>query len=312
MDIPYSARADVAALIDALERRFATEPLHYGHGTAAPGDEAAWLVFGALGLDFGAAATHYSRPVSEAEWLRVAALAARRIDERKPVAYLLGSAWFCGLEFYVDERVLVPRSPLAEVIEDGFSPFAADAKRILDLGTGSGCIAIAAALCAPGARVDAVDISHDALEVARENVFRHGVADRVRLLESDFFAALDPAGDGPYDVIVSNPPYVDAEEMAALPDEYRHEPRLGLESGPDGLDSTLAILHDAAGFLSRDGVLIVEVGASAAALDALLPAVPFLWLEFEHGGDGVFLLTRSQLEAHAADFAHALDERHVG
>ena len=304
----------VETLIRDLTRRFDVAGLHYGHGTDRALDEAAWLVFGALGRDHAAVPEIYARPISDSELRVVEQLAGRRVDERVPVAYLLGKAWFCGLEFVVDDRVLVPRSPLGELIEQRFAPWVAEESidRALDLGTGSGCIAIAKTLAFPGAQVDAVDISPGALEVAKENRRRHDVESRLSLIQSDFFVALDPGVHGPYQLIVANPPYVDAEDMASLPEEYRHEPELGLASGADGLDSTLSILHDAPRFLAQDGVLIVEVGNSAAALTTLLPKLPFVWLEFEHGGDGVFLLTCRDLKDHADSIAVQMDQRHVG
>jgi ribosomal protein L3 glutamine methyltransferase len=225
-----------------------------------------------------------------------------RIVERRPAAYLMGRMWFAGLEFVVDPRVIVPRSPFAELIAARFAPWIdpGRVRRVLDIGTGSGCIAIACALAFPEARVDAVDLSAAALDVARLNVERHGVADRVGLHRGDVY---DPVGDRVYDVIVSNPPYVSDDEMAALPAEHRHEPDLALRAGADGLDVVSRILAGALARLSGNGVLFAEVGDSEERVRERWPSVPFTWLEFAHGGGGVFLLTRQELEAHGSAFA---------
>lgn len=299
----------VEALIREVADSFATARLNYGHGTDDPLDEAAYLVFSRLGLRHEAAAEVYQTRVSAEELAAVRALARRRIDDRVPTAYLVNEAWFAGHCFYVDERVLIPRSPIAELIDEGFRPWVRPEQvaRVLDLGTGSGCIAIATAMALPHVQVDAVDISEEALDVAALNVARFGLAQRVRLHAADFFAAFD---DERFDIIVANPPYVDRRDMAELPAEYRHEPTLALASGHDGLDSTLTILHDAGRFLTDDGVLIVEVGNSERALTQSLPALPFVWLEFARGGTGVFLLTRRDITQYQADIASAVKQRH--
>lgn len=266
----------------------------FGHGTDNALDEAAELVFFAAGLQHENAARHYPEKLSQAQCDAVLELFRRRIDERVPAAYLTRRMWFAGLEFYVDERVLVPRSPIAELIERGFEPWvdAQRVQRVLDIGTGSGCIAIAAAVALPQAQVDAADVSADALAVTAINVARHGVQERVRALQSDVFDALEGQR---YDVIVSNPPYVGAQEMSELPDEYRREPELGLRGGTDGLDIVRRILDGAHRHLNEGGVLIVEVGNSEVALVEAFPHIPFTWLEFERGGGGVFLLTEEEL-----------------
>jgi ribosomal protein L3 glutamine methyltransferase len=274
--------------------RFAAAGLHYGHGTDNPIDEALVLVRHALHLDHDLPPEFYAARLTDAEKRVVLDLFDRRIKERMPAPYLTGEAWFGGLPFFVDRRVLIPRSPFAELIESGFSPWleAERVERVLDLCTGSGCIAIACALEFPAAEVDAVELSPEALEVAQRNVERHAVADQVALLEGDLWG---PVTGRRYDLIVSNPPYVSDVEMAMLPPEYVHEPDLGLRSGPQGLDVIRRILAGARQHLRPGGVLVVEVGDSAAAVAGTWPELPFTWLEFSRGGSGVFLLTAEEL-----------------
>ena len=284
----------VAELIRFGADEFERAGLAYGHGTDNPVDEAAALVFHALDLDHAKAAEAYeSKPGAEGS-RRVLELLAERVSRRVPAAYLMRRMWFAGLEFEVDERVIVPRSPFAELVHAGFRPWIDPerVRRVLDVGTGSGCIAIACALTFPEARVDAVDVSPDALEVAARNVARHGAGDRLRLLQGDVF---EPVGAARYDLIVSNPPYVSDAEMDALPVEYRHEPDLALRAGRDGLDVVRRILAGAAAHLEPWGALFVEVGDSDERLQEAFPRLPFTWLEFEHGGGGVFMLRASEL-----------------
>jgi ribosomal protein L3 glutamine methyltransferase len=294
--LPAPDPATVEQLIHYGTLLFEQSRLWFGHGTDNAFDEAAELVFFGAGLRHEDAAEAYGEQLGAAERATVLALFERRIRERIPAAYLTHRMWFAGHEFYVDERVLVPRSPIAELVEAQFQPWIAPGsiRRILDIGTGSGCIAIASALAVPQARVDASDVSDAALAVTAINIDRLGVGERVRAIRSDVFAAL--RGER-YDIIVSNPPYVGDAEMADLPQEYRHEPATGLHSGVDGLDVVRRILSGAAAHLEPHGILIVEVGNSEAALTAAFPQAPFTWLEFERGGGGVFLLSAEQLES---------------
>jgi ribosomal protein L3 glutamine methyltransferase len=295
LDLPAPDPATVEQLIHYGTLMFEQAVLWFGHGTDNAFDEAAELVFFGAGLRHEDAADVYSRQVSAAERATVLALFRRRVDERVPAAYLTRRMWFAGHEFYVDQRVLVPRSPIAELVEAQYQPWIATSniRRILDIGTGSGCIAIASALVLSSAHVDAADISDDALAVTSLNIARHDVQSRVRAIRSDVFDAL--AGER-YDIIVSNPPYVGDLEMAQLPQEYRHEPASGLHAGVDGLDVVRRILREASAHLQPHGILIVEVGNSESAVIEAYPHVPFTWLEFERGGGGVFLLTAEQLK----------------
>jgi len=270
--------------------------LHFGHGTDNAWDEARWLILGSLALPFDSPDWVLDTRIATPERERLSQLLKRRVVEREPVAYLLGEAWFAGSRFEVDHNVLVPRSPIAELIQAGFEPWlgGAEPARILDLCCGSGCIGIAAGLHFQGATVDLADISPAALAVAQRNVALHGVADRVQVRASDLFSAL---ADERYDLILCNPPYVDAAEMAALPPEFRHEPRLGLAAGEDGLDLVHRILAEAREHLSETGTLVLEVGASADALEAAYPRLPLLWPDFERGGQGVALIRAADLPA---------------
>lgn len=290
------ARDELLTIRDFLRwaaSEFIAAKLYYGHGTDNPWDEAEQLVLHAI---------HLAPPLGD-EWLdahltrsereRVVTNIQRRIEERIPAAYITGQAWFAGLPYVVDERVLVPRSPIAELIEKRFAPWlVSDPQQILDLCTGSGCIGIACAHAFPDAEVQLSDISYDALAVAEENIQQHGMTERIFALQSDLFENL--LGQR-FDLIVSNPPYVDAEDMASLPDEFHAEPELGLSSGDDGLDFTRRLLKEAANYLTEEGLLVVEVGNSWPALEGAYPTLPFTWVEFERGGHGVFVLTAQDL-----------------
>lgn len=273
---------------------FRQHDLYYGHGTDNPWDEAVMLAIYVLKLPAENAPEILQRRLTSDEQLQLYNLAVRRVSQRIPVPYLTNEAWFAGERYYVNEHVLIPRSPLAEIIAQQFQPWlgSLQPKRILDLCTGSGCLAIYCSKEFPQAQVDAVDISPEALAVARKNVELHNCGAQLNIIESDLFSAL---GSNKYDIIISNPPYVSAEDMASLPLEYTHEPVLALASGTSGLDLTNKILQQAAQHLTADGLLIVEVGNSWYALEEQYPNVAFTWLEFAAGGEGVFVLTADYL-----------------
>lgn len=273
--------------------KFNENGLYYGHGTESAWDEAIALVLHILHLPHEINPTILDARLTNSERDLIDKMIQRRIIERIPVPYLTHEAWFAGLPYYVDERVLIPRSPIAELIENRFQPWLEhEISHILDLCTGSGCIATACAKAFPECTINASDISADALAVAKINILRHGVEDQIHLYQANLFNGLPHQK---YDIIVSNPPYVNAEEMSELPPEFHHEPKLGLEAGQNGLDIVLHILRNAQQFLNPQGILIVEVGNSEYALDEHFPDIPFTWLEFQRGGGGVFLLTEKQL-----------------
>ncbi|MCX7555879.1 50S ribosomal protein L3 N(5)-glutamine methyltransferase [Xanthomonadaceae bacterium JHOS43] len=294
--------AELVTIIDLIRygaSRFGEAGLTFGHSYDNALDEATQLTLHALHLPHDLSPVYGQARLTEAEKAKVLTLFQRRVDERIPACYLTGEAWFAQLCFLTDARALVPRSPIAELIEVGYQPWVGErpVSRVLDLCTGSGCIAIATAVHQPYWQVDGVDLSADALALAQSNVERFDVADRVRLLQSDLFTALD--GER-YDLIVTNPPYVTHAETDALPPEYAFEPDLGLRAGDDGLDIALRILRDAPDHLTEDGLLICEVGESERALVALLPEVPFSWIEFRVGQMGVFVIERDDLVHHHA------------
>lgn len=284
---------NVGERIEAAARALEAAGVAFGHGTTNAFDEAAWLVLWKLGLPLDALDVHARRPVSEAEEAAIAALLRERIASRKPAAYLTREAWLQGVPFYVDERAIVPRSFIAELLAEGSidSWLGEHTHRVLDLCTGNGSLAVLAAMAYPDVVVDAADISADALEVARINVERHGLRDRITLLQSDGLAALP----GPYDLILCNPPYVNAASMAQLPAEFRAEPGLALAGGADGMDFVRALLRDAPSRMAPHAVLVLEIGNERAHFEAAFPRLEAVWLETSAGADEVLLLTREAL-----------------
>ena len=296
---------DLVTLRDLIRwgtSQFNAAELSFVQGMPTAIDEAVYLCLSALHLPPDFSVEYFDCVLTMDERLHVLDLFQQRVELHKPAAYITNEAWFCGLNFYVDERVLIPRSPIAEMIQQQFSLWTAPEQvhDILDLCTGSGCIAIACAYAFEEATVDASDISSDALAVAEINRKKHGLEDRLYLIESNLLEAIP---EKRYDIIVSNPPYVSTPEMAQLPAEFEFEPgQLALAAGETGMDIVLPMLRQARDYLSDEGILVVEVGYSKPLLEKLLPQVPFFWVEFEFGGDGVFVLTAKQLEMHQADF----------
>ena len=286
--------------------RFQEKRLFFGHGTDNALDEAAHLTLHALHLPYTLPDHYLDARLTGSEIRKVLNLLERRVVERKPAAYLTREAWFAGLPFYVDERVLIPRSPIAELIDNHIQPWLTrEPQHILDLCTGSGCIGVALAHAFPEARVDATDIEPGPLEVAQRNVREHGLEKRMTVIESDLFDALGE--DRRYDLIVANPPYVPSASMNRLPKEYRAEPNTALDGGESGLELILPLLCDAADYLTPDGLLIVEAGEAQPHLAKVLGDMELTWLEFEHGGEGVFLMTGEQAKERQARFTQAAD-----
>ena len=289
---------ELSTMIDFMRwgaTQFVGANLSFSHGMSSPLDEAVYLVLRSLKLPVDTPDVYWQSRLTQSEKKIVIATLVKRIEQRIPAAYIMQEGWFAGLQFFVDERVLVPRSPIAELVEAQFTPWVNpdEVESVLDLCTGSGCIGIACAYAFPIAEVDLADISKDALDVATINVEKHDAKQRVSVIQSDLFDGLKGKQ---YDIIVSNPPYVDAEDISGMSDEFHHEPELGLSSGSDGLECTRKILKQAADHLTDEGILVLEVGNSQYALAEEFPELPFQWVDFERGGEGVFILTKAQLQ----------------
>ncbi len=289
----------VGQALQYCHEALANSDVTFGHGTDNPWDEAVQLVLSVADLPLDADDGVLPHPLDDDAFARMQALLRRRTTEHLPLPYLLGRAWFAGLEFRCDQRAIIPRSPIAELIQRDFQRWYSgpEPRRLLDLCCGGGCIGLAAAHYFPQMEVDLLDIDAAALDLARENVAQLGLGNRVRVLQSNLFDAL---GDERYDLIISNPPYVDALDLASMPAEFHHEPELALGSGADGLDLARLILAEAPNFLKESGLLIVEVGNSWVALEEAYPRLPFTWVEFEHGGHGVFALSAGELRDYNA------------
>ncbi len=300
MDINHFSEASTSlkTVRDCLRfavSRFNEAELFFGHGSENAYDEAAYLILHTLHLPLDRLEPFLDATLTQSETIEVLDIIERRVEQRIPAAYLTNEAWLGDLSFYVDERVIVPRSFIAEVLREQMAPWVSDAERVssvLDMCTGSGCLAILAAHAFPHAHVDAVDVSPDALDVAQYNVTDYALEDRITLIESDMFAKLEGRK---YDLIISNPPYVDAESVDALPQEYKYEPQLALGSGEDGLNATRVILQQAKEHLTNNGILVVEIGHNRDALEAAFPDLPFTWLEVSAGDQFVFMLHRNDL-----------------
>ena len=288
---------ELSTMIDFMRwgaSQFVKAELSYSHGMSSPLDESVYLVLRSLQLPVDTPDVYWTSKLTNIEKQTVLKTLFTRINKRIPAAYIMQEGWFAGLQFYIDERVLVPRSPIAELVETQFTPWVNpdEVEAVLDLCTGSGCIGIACAYAFPMAKVDLADISQDALDVAAINVDKHDAHKQVSIIKSDLFKGLSGKQ---YDIIVSNPPYVDAEDIAGMSDEFQHEPELGLSSGDDGLECTRKILSEAATYLADDGILVLEVGNSQYALAEEYPDLLFEWVDFERGGDGVFVISKEQL-----------------
>lgn len=299
---PADLPGTVGEALDYCAQTLERSNVFFGHGTDNAWDEAVQLVLAVAELPLNAGDGVLPHPLPREVATRLMGLLHRRVDENIPLPYLLGRAWFAGLEFHSDPRAIIPRSPIAELIRNDFHPWYAGPapQRVLDLCCGGGCIGLATAHYLPGVKVDLADIDNDALGLARENVEKLGLGARCSVVQSDLFQAL---GDHRYDLILSNPPYVDRADLASMPAEFEHEPALALGSGADGLNLTRIILAQALDHLTPHGMLIVEVGNSWEALEEAYPGVPFMWLEFEYGGHGVFALSAKELQEYGASFA---------